>query len=390
MRLVATLFAALLLFGALPPGPAHAETALATGYVNTTTLNLRKGAGTGYGIVTKLTYGTAVNVYAVAGTWLRIDAPSVGKSGYVSGHYITLDAGSFSGYGLGVTTGSVNIRQAGGTSSAILGTVQKNKGLTVYASDPTTGWYHVRVHANGLEGYISPNYVNIFCFTGPSVGPVSPDSPVSPAPPGYVGGSTGYINASGVNFRTGPSTKYKSQGKLSANTAVTVLGYSGSWTQLTVDATGKSGYVFSRYVSVNTYVPGTPGTPVSPVSPGTPTQGQNAYVNAKRVNFRAGPSTKYKSYGYLYNGEALMVTGSSGAWYQATVLSTGRSGYVHSNYVALYSDPGILSPYGTYPTDPTVPGYPLAPTYSTDPIFPASPAYPTVPGGTNSAPPPIF
>ena len=65
-RLRILLLACLLLAALLPAGGALAETALATGTVNSANLNMREGAGTGHSLVATLTRGTAVNVYQVS------------------------------------------------------------------------------------------------------------------------------------------------------------------------------------------------------------------------------------------------------------------------------------------------------------------------------------
>jgi uncharacterized protein YgiM (DUF1202 family) len=91
VRVLAAALCLLLAGVALPLRGALAESTLATGYVNTAKLNLRKGAGTGNAIVDTLAKSTAVNIYEVVGTWLRIDVPSTGKSGYVSGKYNTVN-----------------------------------------------------------------------------------------------------------------------------------------------------------------------------------------------------------------------------------------------------------------------------------------------------------
>lgn len=380
-RIFAALLTALLLFGALPMGAARAETALAAGYVNAATLNMRKGPGTGNAIVATLARNTVVNVYEVSGTWLRIDVPATGKSGYVSGKYITIDGDSLSAYGIGVTTGKVHLRKEATSKSESLGIVANGAGVTVFSADKTTGWYKVKVHAGG-DGYISPRYVKVFCLVkasptaakaayvnasgvnlrkGPStsyesLGLLQKNTAVTvlessgkwykltvdatkktgyvfasyvtigaAATPAPVTGKAAYINASGVNFRTGPSTRYNSQGTLSKNAAVTVTGTSGNWTKLTVDATGKSGYVFSRYVTLSGSATPTP----------TPSAAQTGagIINATGVNFRTGPSTTYTSLGLLGKNTAVTVTGSSGNWYKLTVDSTGKTGYVFSKYV---------------------------------------------------------
>ena len=131
VRLLAGLFCIALIVGMMPMREAHAESALASGFVNTAKLNLRKGVGTRNAIVDTLAKDTAVNIYEVSGTWLRIDVPSTGKSGYVSGKYITVNSTSLSAYALGCTSGRVNLRKEATSKSTSLAVVAVNAGLTV-------------------------------------------------------------------------------------------------------------------------------------------------------------------------------------------------------------------------------------------------------------------
>ena len=62
-NMLAAVACALLLVSAIPMQTAHAESTLATGFVNTAKLNMRKGAGTGNAIVDTLSKNTAVNIY---------------------------------------------------------------------------------------------------------------------------------------------------------------------------------------------------------------------------------------------------------------------------------------------------------------------------------------
>ncbi|MEZ4509432.1 MAG: SH3 domain-containing protein [Eubacteriales bacterium] len=128
IRLLAGLFCVALLIGLMPMQSAHAESAIASGFVNTTKLNLRKGAGTGNSIVDTLAANTAVNIYEVVGTWLRIDVPSTGKSGYVSGKYITVNSASLSAYALGSTSGRVNLRKEATSKSDSLAYRRRQSG----------------------------------------------------------------------------------------------------------------------------------------------------------------------------------------------------------------------------------------------------------------------
>ena len=94
------------------------------------------------------------------------------------------------------------------------------------------GWYRVRVDASGLSGYIIQNYVTVTTAAAvpPAGGATStPDSATpAPTPSGTASPSPtakptptpgeftayGEINATQVNFRTGPSTSTVSMGTL--------------------------------------------------------------------------------------------------------------------------------------------------------------------------------
>ncbi len=414
IRLLAALSCLALVAAATPERTAYAESAIAAGYVNTTKLNLRKGAGTGYSIVATLSQNTVVNVYEVSGTWLRVDVPSSGKTGYVSGKYINISASSLSAYALGSTSGRVNLRESATSKSTSLAVLNKNVGLTVYSADATTGWYKVKVHTTGKEGYISPLYVtivskvdgtssvvsgtgeitadNVNFRSGPSTGysildklqkldaltilekngswykvtvhatnktgyvygayvKITSSSTVTPTPTptsDSSSGTKGTINASGVNFRTGPSTSYTKQGTFQKNTAVTILSTSGNWYKITVDATGARGYVYAAYVTV-------PNGSVTPTPTPAPLGSLPGKLNASGVNFRTGPSTSYTSMGLLTLGTAVTVLAKSGDWYQLTVNSTGKTGYVFAKFVTVAS----VTPTPTLVPTPTPTPTPL-------------------------------
>ena len=390
IRLLAGVFSIALMITLLPMREAHAETALATGYVNTAKLNLRKGVGTGNAIVDTLAKSTAVNIYEVTGTWLRIDVPSTGKSGYVSGKYISVNSTSLSAYALGSTTGRVNLRKEANSNSDKLDVVASKAGLTIYSADAKTGWYKVKVHSTGKEGYISPNYVTIV-------------SKVEGASSGTTTATAGEITANSVNLRSGPGTNYSKVDKLQKMDDVTILEKSGDWYKVTAIAIKKTGYVYASFVKVTSTATPTP-TPVgmtptptpagmtpTPVPTAVPVGTQLGKLNAGGVNFRTGPSTAYSSTGKLDKDTVVTVLGKSGDWYQVKVNATGKTGYVFAKYITittLVSPTPVVSPTPTpsatvsptptvAPTPtPTVAPTPTAPNSPT----PTTPTTPTTPG----------
>ncbi|WP_042277360.1 3D domain-containing protein [[Clostridium] dakarense] len=59
----------------------------------------------------------------------------------------------------------------------------------------------------------------------------------------------GYINATNVNFRTGPSTESKVNYTLDKSESIDIIGTEGKWTK--VSHKDSVGYVYSKYVSYN-------------------------------------------------------------------------------------------------------------------------------------------
>ncbi|MCE5188468.1 MAG: SH3 domain-containing protein [Eubacteriales bacterium] len=353
LKLFAGVLGVLVLFSAMPQNAAHAETALATGYVNTTKLNMRSGPNTKNAIVATLAKNDAVNIYEVSGTWLRIDVPSIGKSGYVSGKYISINSSSLSAYAIGVTTGKVNLRKEANSKSESLAVVDSKAGVTIYSADKTTGWYKVKVHATAKEGYISPKYVTVIAKV---VGSSSTSL------------GTGKINASNVNFRKTASTSGTKLGQLQKQAEVTVLEKSGDWYKITVKATGVTGYVFTKYVTLDSAANTTP-TPTPKLST------SSGYINAGGVNFRSGPSASYSSLGILSKNTGVTVLATSGTWLKITVVSTNKTGYVFGKYVTMNTVTPTPTPTATPTATITPTPVPTAaPTVSPTPTPTPTPA----------------
>lgn len=382
-RLCVSILTLVLVAGSLllPGVNARAETAIATGYVNTGKLNIRSQPNTRKPPVAEIVKGTVVNVYEIVGVWLRIDAPSVGKSGYVSGKYITLNENSGL-YGIGIATGTVHVRSSATAASTSNGTVRGNTGLNILGIEPN-GWWKVKTHGKGLEGYISKRYVRVVAKADKAGSPGTPGTPSIPGTPGTPGSYNATISGQGVNFRTGPSTRNKSQGLLNRGTQVTVLGASGSWYQIKVTATGQQGYVYKTYVlfAPTTALPATP-TPVPGTTPNP--GGVPGYINRSNVNFRTGPSTKNKSLGRLSQNTSVSVLAQSGNWYQIALGSNGQIGYVFKTYVTLTAIKVTPTPV---PTATPVPTVTPTPRFTPVPTATPTPKPTAVPTATPTASP---
>ena len=131
-------------------------------------LNMRKGAGTSYAVITKLSKGTAVTVHSTSNGWSKITANGV--NGYVSSQYLSSTKPSSSN-GTTSTTSTMyvtpdvglNVRKGAGTNYSVVTTLSKGTAVTVHST--SNGWS--KITANGIEGYVSSQYLS---STKPSTG----------------------------------------------------------------------------------------------------------------------------------------------------------------------------------------------------------------------------
>ena len=303
--------------------------------VTGTEVNLRSGPGTNYKSINCLAGGSSVNVTDRSnGSWYAVDYGS--QSGYMAAAYLSLSGDIFSG----------------DLDESLLGGISGN------------------VQSNTIQGGTQNSI--------PS-------------------GSSGYINAMYVRFRSGPANSAAILGEYNRGKALTITGTVGDWTACTID--GQSGYVFSQYVSSGSYsgtVSGqvdifpnypdgnglleapleTPGsgsssgdylppldggtavtpspaptaTPV-PVPSTVPTQEQTGYINGDTVRFRTGPSTSYSIIDTYNKGTAVTVTGTSGEW--SACIINGVSGYVFSQYITISTSAGTELPSLENPDEST-------------------------------------
>lgn len=146
-----------------PETPSTPEATQTGKVVNvTTTLNIRSGAGTNYGIVGRVGANATVNILGQEGGWYKISYN--GLTGYVSSDYIRVNntagdnnTNSTVKYGKVVNISTkLNVRKSASTSSSIIGTLNNNTKVTIL--EKTNGWY--KISYNGIVGYVSVSYIS--------------------------------------------------------------------------------------------------------------------------------------------------------------------------------------------------------------------------------------
>ena len=112
------------------------------------TLNVRSGPGTGFGVVARLPRNTGCTVLETSGSWYRIKTFG-GVIGWASRNYLKITSTAK------VTASALTVRKGGGTSSAILGSLKRGTKVTVkYTSG---NWAYIT--SGRLTGYVSLNYL---------------------------------------------------------------------------------------------------------------------------------------------------------------------------------------------------------------------------------------
>ena len=134
--------------------------------VNTDSLNMRKGAGTSYSVITKLSKGTVVDVIESASNGWKKVKTSNGTTGWASGDYLTTgSAGNSStdnstsqtSYKATVNTDSLNMRKGAGTSYSVITKLSKGTVVDVLES-ASNGWKKIKT-SNGTIGWVSGSYL---------------------------------------------------------------------------------------------------------------------------------------------------------------------------------------------------------------------------------------
>ncbi len=209
-----------------------------SGHVTASSLNVRKGPGTGYARIGSLRQGESVTVTATQNGWHTIVFK--GSTGYVSSEYIKLDGAtapaatntpSQSGKSGRVTASSLNVRKGPGTGYARIGSLRQGESVTVTATQ--NGWHTIVF--KGSTGYVSSEYIKLDGATAPTATNAPSQS-----------GESGRVTASSLNVRKGPGTGYAKIGSLRQGDTVTYYELTQGFYRISYQ--GATAYVSAQYI----------------------------------------------------------------------------------------------------------------------------------------------
>jgi uncharacterized protein YraI len=239
-----------------------------TAYVNTASLNMRKGPSPEYSVIMTLGYGHLLNLLGrdESGSWVEV--ATNGVKGWVDASFIVPSVPISS---LPVTSGSVpppgggtsptqepggddipanqprgmvisqrlNVRTGPGAGNTVITTVEYGDILPLLARNTDGSWVRVQVDAE-TRGWVSSLYMQIMEPFKLSDLPVTAE--VEP---------TGTVITGSLNVRIGPGPQYESIGTLNYGTIVGVLARNedGSWVKISVN--GMKGWVDPSYLAVD-------------------------------------------------------------------------------------------------------------------------------------------
>ena len=231
----------------------------------TADVNLRRGAGTNYGVIKVIGTGTTVTVTDASNSqWYKVKL-SDGTEGYLFSEYLKVTSGDINsakpsatptptpapsnGTVQAKTTSDLNVRKGPGTSYGIIKVIDMN--VTVTVTEATnSSWYKVKL-SDGTEGYLAAQYLKITSGDINSVKPGnSGDDNTNNGNNSNVPATDEYVRVTvGLNLRSEPNTSSKVLTVLSTGTVLNVLDRKTSgWVHVrTTD--GAEGYVSAEYVA---------------------------------------------------------------------------------------------------------------------------------------------
>lgn len=202
--------------------------------------------------------------------------------------------------------GTLNVRSGPGKDYSIKGYVHHGDSVDQLSTDGE--WSKVKVHDNGVTGWIKTKYID---GTTKDLGSGSKTVKVS--------------SGSSLNLRTGPGTSYSIKGLVANGSKVKVIGTEDDWVKVTVSSSGKTGWIMAKYIGASS------GSSSSGSSSGG-SSAQSVYsVTGETLNVRKGAGTSYTKVATLKKGDAFKVTGSSGNWFNIKTFD-GVTGWVSKNY----------------------------------------------------------
>lgn len=297
----------------------------------TARVNMRKTPSTSGKIVMVVADGAKVTVEGENGGWYKVSVG--GKSGYISGSYLTVSdqrpeatakptaapsptakpSGDtvYSEAKTGRTTARLNMRAEASTGSEVVTVIPSGAKAALLGEKGS--FYHAQY--DGRKGYISKAYVEI--VAGEASRPEEDKKDEEVKDTLYSKEKDG-ITTARVNMRRVPEGDILHT--LAADTRIILLGESGGWYK--VKYANSTGYISKSYAREYK----------AQEEDKTSGEGTKGYITAASVNMRKGPGTGYGVIKVLKRGAEIRYYELKDGWY--LIKAGSDTGYVSSQYVS--------------------------------------------------------
>ncbi len=261
-------------------------------------VNMRSYPSYGGAVLGQVPSGTVVHILAEENGWFYVQMNGV--YGYMRSEFITASSVSPGGTTARVKAGSLRLRAAPTTSSAVLGTYGTGTLVTVLLKGKV--FWQVRV--NGKTGFMDSSYL-------------TEDVSPAPVPPVPVSGPYAVVGgAAGLNLRVTPAPSASVAAVLSPGTRLDLLFQGETWCKVRVSGGGKTGYVMTKYITLYN----APATALKTVTnPGS------------YVNLRKGAGQSYGVMQKVWDGSMVTVVVPGDVWCQ--VRWGTQTGYMMTRFL---------------------------------------------------------
>ena len=192
-------------------------------------------------------------------------------------------------------------------------TLRRNAKVTVTST--RSGWYGIK--DGGKTRYVSAKYIK----------KGNPPAAKKPAKKSNFKSFAGYVTATALNVRTGPSTKYKRVKTLRRNAKVTVTSTRSGW--YGIKDGGKTHYVSAKYIKKGNPPAAKKTTSKSVTTPldYSPVKTFQAYIGYDNLKVYQNPTVKSTVVAVLREKTKVTVFGQKGDWRKIRTAS-GKQGFI--------------------------------------------------------------
>lgn len=322
------------IFSFLDPSTVQANR---TVVVATDVLNVRETPDANGVIISKVQRGESYPVVDSQGEWLKIQVTS-SKAGWVASFLVTESSEgarstasrSSDGANVQVLTDDLRVRSGPGTNFSVVGFLNASATSVQYLEE-NENW--VKVHSDGVEGWVSKEFVTILAKKKKKSQPEPTESTEETE------GQSATITTDGLNIRSEPSTQSEVLGSLSSGQQVEVLAIRGEWLNISYD--GIVGWIHSDYANIN--------------EPPSDTQGSNApkteaTIKVAGLNVRSEPTLNGKVFDQLPQGTTVSIISERNNWCEIE-YDNGKTGWIAGWFL---EKSGVSSPAPSQSSDGTI------------------------------------